>query len=139
MSEMGQDVRLINLEITDTDDIWRVFSSYYVESELDGGGDIVFEKSERIYAKVDRHFKMLRFFCYVEVNTLESPDFLKILENVNAASSSVKYSLINESVMCEYGIPLSGHIDHKHLLRVLDHFDEEVKILKIVLEGFLEE
>jgi len=143
MKETNSKVRLIDLEAVQTSDIWRILSDYYVQGLLseseDGAGDIVIERPERFYIKVDAHFGALRFFCYMVIKVEhDNAKFLESLSEANAASSSVKYSLLSNSVMAEYGIPLFGYIDHKHLLKTVEHFNEEINMLKLVLDDFLE-
>lgn len=143
MKEAESNVRLIDLEKVETSDIWAILSSYYVEGLLgqdeDMVGDIVIQRSQRFYIKVDHRYKMLRLFSFMTTTvSLDNPEFLKILEDSNSASSSVKYSLLSNSVMAEYGIPLFGFIDHKHLLKVVEHFARKFKDLKVVLSDFVE-
>lgn len=144
MTENDSKIRLIDLERVQTNDIRAILSNYYIDGLLDvddkGDGDIVIERSVTFYGKVDANYEMLRFFCYMETKSNRTnPEFLDNLSNLNSASSSVKYSLLGTSVMAEYGIPLVGYIDHKHLLKVVDHFAKEIESLKILLQEFLEE
>jgi hypothetical protein len=140
MKEIDSKVRLIDLEKVETSEIRAILSDYYIDSELDAGGDVLIERSDKIYIKVDPLFKMLRFFCYMEFKgDMGNPVLLEEIDNVNSASSSVKFSTLSNSLMAEYGIPLFGFIDHKLLLKVIDHFDEELKTFKIVLHDFLGE
>lgn len=137
---MESSVRLIDLENVQTSDIWKVLSDYYIEGELAADGDIVIERSVSFYVKVDPRYAMLRFFCYFTLRSSQAnPKFLESMKTINGASSSVKYSLLNTSVMAEYGIPLFGCIDHKHLLKVVEHFSEEVETVKMVLSEFVED
>lgn len=137
---MEPNVRLIDLEKAKTSDIWEVFSGYYIEGELASDGDIVIEESVNFYVKVDPSYSMLRFFCYFTLkSSRENPAFLEIMRTINGASSSVKYSLLKTSVMAEYGIPLFGYIDHKHLIKVVEHFGDEVETAKMMLGEFVED
>jgi hypothetical protein len=145
MIENDSKIRLIDLERIQTNDIRAILANYYVEGLLgedDGADDddIVIQRSVTFYVKVDVTYTMLRFFCYMATEVAhDKPEFLEYLGNSNAASSSVKYSLLSSTVMAEYGIPLIGHIDHKHLLKVVEHFANEVKSFKMLLQDFLKE
>lgn len=139
MKEIDSKVRLIDLETIQTSDICKILCDYYIDAELDGDGDVLIKQPEKFFLKVDPQFIMLRFFSFVTVQDQEDPEFLGLLDDVNSASSSVKYSRVSNSVMMEYGIPLFGYIDHKHLIKLVSHFEEEMKTLKMVLHGFLEE
>jgi hypothetical protein len=138
MSEKDSKVRWIDLESIDTSDIYRILSDYYIDADLGSDGDVWVKYLETFYVKVDTTFQMLRFFSYVAVKNHENPDLSKTLDDINGASSSVKYSTLTNSVMMEYGIPLSGHIDHKLLIKIVRHFGEEMKVLKQMLHEFLE-
>lgn len=136
---MDTAVRLIDLEKVQTSDIWNVLSDYYVEGWLGKDGDVYIDRSITFYIRVDRRYSMLRFFCYFGLKTSQDDSGLSDdVKTLNGASSSVKYSVMSTAVVAEYGIPLFGCIDHKHLLKVVDHFDGEIKTASLVLRDFVE-
>lgn len=139
MQETTAKQNLINLENLENSDINEILEKYFIESETDDDGDLIIDASARIYIKVDNDEKILRFFSFVRTKDgSQETEFSLMLENINRASYTVKYSIMKTSVMVEYGIPLFGHIDHKHLIKVIHHIDGEIKLLKLRASEYIE-
>lgn len=139
MNEIDLNPKLINLESIETEDVRGILADYFIDGEVDGDGDLLVNTPARIYIKVDKEFNILRFFSFVRVKDgWEETDLSKKLDNINRASLTVKYSTMKSSAMVEYGIPLSGYIDHKHLVKVIHHIEGEIELLKLRINENIE-
>lgn len=139
MTEANTASKLIDLETIETDEIQKILNQYFIDSELDEDNDLIIDASVRIYVRPDKEAKILRLFSFLRTkeNSTET-ELLTKLESINRVSYTVKYSNIKTTVMAEYGIPLHGHIDHKHLIKTIYHVDGEIKLLKIRASDYIE-
>ncbi|MBA2928597.1 hypothetical protein G9Q86_08430 [Pseudomonas sp. CCUG 57209] len=139
MSEIDLSPKLINLESIETDDIRDILASYFIDGEIDNDGDLYIDSPARMYIKADKEFGILRFFSFVRLKDDWNETDLSIrLDSINRASFSVKYSTMKSSVMVEYGIPLFGYIDNKHLVKVVHHIEGEIELLKLRINEHIE-
>ncbi|MBI6695106.1 hypothetical protein YA0788_23565 [Pseudomonas corrugata] len=139
MPEPEDNTPLINLESTNIQEIRTILSDHFINSSIDDESDLLIDGPGRIYLKVDREYGFLRFFCFVRlIKDWKTTEISTKLDIINKASFTIKYAAMTSSVMAEYGIPLSGHIDHKLLVNVIHHIQTEIAKLKIRLDDFVE-
>lgn len=134
MTENNPDIKLINLENITNERINKILNDYFMDSEMDDDGDVVVNKPTKIYITVDHELGNLRFMSFIQ--TKKDRDEQIILENIdarNAGSSSVKFSKMTNSILAEYGMPLFGHIDQKHLIKTINHIEERVSLFKFMM------
>lgn len=131
MNEESMDINLISLENTDEDKLQKILSDYFIESKKDSDGDILISRTARIYIRVDKNAEALRLFNFTRLEgEFDDVKINEKISRINAASSILKYSKINKSIMIEYGIPLFGHIDHKHLIKAVQHMEDNIAYIK---------
>lgn len=138
MSEQDAEIKLINLEKIDNEELNSILSKYFIEGEIDSDGDIIIRRSSRIYVKVDKEQQALRIFSFIQLKSETNANSNALKERIelrNRASSTIKYSIMEKSIMGEYGIYLSGYIDHKLLIKTLDKFESEMAFLKIIISA----
>ena len=136
MSDRDTEIKLIDLEKIDTDGLNAIFSEYFIEGEVDPDGDILINRSSRVYVKADQEQQALRMYGFIQFKS--NTDVESLTERIdlrNRASSIIKYSKMDKSIMAEYGIPLSGHIDHKLLIKTLEHIEREMAFIKIIVSS----
>ena len=133
------DIKLINLDSTSPIKINKILSEYFMEGEIDEDGDILIKGNSRIYIRVDEEESAIRIFSFIHLS--ENIDRERVTKRVdlrNRASSTVKYTMMKNSVMVEYAILTFGHIDHKHLIKTIQHIEGEIALLKMILSEYEE-
>lgn len=138
MTYADENLKLINLETINTEEINAILNGYFIGGNIDVDGDLLIGGPSRIYLNVDQEISILRFFCFVRlIDDWEKSAVTESLETINRASYAIKYSTMKTSIMVEYGIPLFGYIDHKHLIKVIHHMEGEVGNLKVALYNYI--
>lgn len=118
----------IDLKSANNEKIKNVLKKYFIDSIIDESGDVTIEGRDSIYIKIDKPLKAMRIFSYLdfsddEVNINELSNSVDLY---NKASSTVKYSMMKNAIMLEYGFILDGKLDHELLIKTIKHFEIEV-------------
>lgn len=138
MAENNSDIALINLESLTSEKINEILNDYFIESEIDEDGDVVVNRPINIYIMVDKELGTLRFISFIHTKKDRDENIiLKEIDARNSASSSVKYSKMANSILAEYGMPLFGHIDQKHLIKTINHVEEKVSLFNLMMSEYI--
>lgn len=139
MNDDSTDINLINLESIDEKRIKKILDEYLIENRIDPDGDVLITKAVRIYIRTDRRIKVLRLFNFTRLkDDIDESETIKSISEINTASSVLKYSKVNNSIMTEYGFLLSGYIDKKILIKTIQHMEEEILHIKRLFSAQLE-
>lgn len=102
-----------------------------LKNQLDDNEDInmyFIDHNIAISLRIDKKKKILRFSAWVFDAKEYLGDKKNIINFINTASSTVKYSVLSSgTILIEYGIPLIGKVDDKHLVGVTEHIIERAK------------
>lgn len=118
----------LDLKSADNEEINNVLKKYFIDSVLEVGGDVTIKDKDWIYIKIDKDLKALRIFSYLAApdGEINLDEVSSSVELYNKASSTVKYSMMKNSVMLEYGFILEGKLEHELLIKTIKHFEKEV-------------
>jgi len=141
MNDVISQKALIDLESTTIEEIKDILTDFLIDNVYDKDGDLLIKTKSRIYVKLDDEVKALRIFGFIHFDDSNGEFIEKITKRTdlrNRASSTIKFAKMDRSVMLEYGIPLFGYIDHKHLVKTIQHVDEEMSLFRMTVSLFLE-
>lgn len=118
----------LDLKSADNEVVNNVLKKYFIDTVLEKDGDVTIKNKDWIYIKIDKSLKALRIFSFLEVVGGEKKisEVSNSVDLYNKASSTVKYSMMKNSIMLEYGFILEGKLDHELLIKTIKHFESEV-------------
>jgi len=121
---------MLDLHEQSTGTISNILTKYLIEHKIDKDGDIAIDSPIRTYIKVIPEKGVLRFMSFIHKEAISSfgdDAKNKFVKFVNSGSYTVKYSLMsNGSIICEYGIVMSGMADENFIIKCLKNFEKEV-------------
>lgn len=123
-----------NLEEITTEDIKLTLEKYLIPFTSDEDGDIFIEKPSRVYIEVNNEKEVVRFFSFIFIkdhpNKENIPNFVNKL---NKSSYSLSYTMMRESILCEYRLFMAGSSDEKLIIKTIKRVESEVAEIKEVL------
>lgn len=134
---MSIESSFVNLESIDNEKVALILKSFSIDAFVADDGDVTINDHDNIYIKVDRDLGALRFFSYIR-DYPSSNEVDKLVGIFNGGSSTIKYQKMTQSIMIEYGILLSGHIDSKLLSSTTTHFINEIKLFRESIDESIE-
>lgn len=121
---------MLDLQEQTTKSISSIFSKYLIENKIDDDGDIAIEGLVRMYVRVLPEKSILRFISFIHsgaLSAIREDQISKFANFVNSGGYTVKYSIMsNDSIICEYGLVMSGMADENFIIKTLKHFEKEV-------------
>jgi len=125
---------MIKLSNTSNLEISEMLNKYLIGSNTDDDGDLLIDGTFRIYLRIQKDRRVIRFFSFISEDTLKDitdENFNSFLDFINGASYSVKYSkmgldLVRSPLLCEYCISNEGSVDDSFIVKTIQMIEKEI-------------